>query len=73
MDPGYKDVMNRKPRDPKESFFAEGAGMRAIVGGVLIGILTLVAFYLGIIHLININGFYSAYFLSIILFIINEK
>lgn len=50
MDPGDKDVMNRKPRDPKESFFAEGAGMRAIVGGVLIGILTLVAFYLGIIH-----------------------
>ena len=50
MDPGDKDVMNRKPRDPKESFFAEGAGMRAIVGGVLIGMLTLVAFYLGIIH-----------------------
>ena len=50
MDPGDKDVMNRKPREPKESFFAEGAGMRAIVGGVLIGILTLVAFYLGIIH-----------------------
>lgn len=50
MDPGDKDVMNRKPRDPKESFFAEGAGMRAIVGGVLIGVLTLVAFYLGIIH-----------------------
>lgn len=50
MDPDDKDVMNRKPRDPKESFFAEGAGMRAIVGGVLIGILTLVAFYLGIIH-----------------------
>lgn len=50
MDPGDKDVMNRKPRDPKESFFAEGAGMRAIVGGVLIGLLTLVAFYLGIIH-----------------------
>ena len=45
MDPGDKDVMNRKPRDPKESFFAEGAGMRAIVGGVLIGVLTLVAFY----------------------------
>ena len=50
MDPGDKAVMNRKPRDPKESFFAEGAGMRAIVGGVLIGVLTLVAFYLGIIH-----------------------
>ena len=47
VDPGDKDVMNRKPRDPKESFFAGGAGMRATVGGMLIGILTLVAFYLG--------------------------
>lgn len=50
VDPGDKDVMNRKPRDPKESFFAGGAGMRATVGGMLIGILTLVAFYLGWKH-----------------------
>ncbi len=50
IDPGDKDVMNRKPRDPKESFFSEGAGMRAAIGGTLIGILTLIAFYLGIIH-----------------------
>ena len=50
MDPGDKEVMTRKPRNPKESFFSEGAGMRSIVGGVLIGVLTLVAFYLGIIH-----------------------
>nr|WP_315045374.1 cation-translocating P-type ATPase [uncultured Leptotrichia sp.] len=54
MDPGDKDVMNRKPRDPKESFFAEDAGMRAIVGGVLIGTLTLAAFYLGIAHSGNV-------------------
>ncbi len=50
IDPGDKDVMNRKPRNPKESFFSEGAGMRAAIGGTLIGILTLVAFYLGMIH-----------------------
>jgi len=48
MDPGEKDVMKRKPRDPKESFFAGGAAFRAILGGVLIGSLTLVAFYLGL-------------------------
>ena len=48
VDPGDKEVMNKKPRDPKESFFAEGAGFRAIVGGVLIGTLTLVAFYFGL-------------------------
>ena len=50
VDPGDKDVMSRKPRNPKESFFAGGAGMRAIVGGTLIGILTLIAFYLGWKH-----------------------
>ena len=50
VDPGDKDVMSRKPRNPKESFFAGGAGMRATVGGTLIGILTLIAFYLGWKH-----------------------
>lgn len=48
VDPGEKDVMKRKPRNPKESFFAHGAGYRAVLGGVLIGTLTLVAFYLGL-------------------------
>ena len=48
VDPGDKDVMKHKPRDPKSSFFAEGAGFRAVLGGVLIGILTLFAFYFGL-------------------------
>ncbi len=48
LDPGDPDVMKNKPRDPKESFFAHGAGMRAIVGGTLIGLLTLAAFYIGL-------------------------
>lgn len=48
IDPGDKDVMKKKPRDPKESFFARGAGLRAIIGGLLIGILTLAAFYFGL-------------------------
>lgn len=48
VDPGDHDVMKRKPRNPKESFFAGGAGMRAIVGGVLIGSLTLLAFKFGL-------------------------
>jgi Ca2+-transporting ATPase len=47
MDPGDPDVMKEKPRDPKESFFADGAGLRAIFGGVLIGAITLVAFWYG--------------------------
>lgn len=48
VDPGDPDVMKMKPRDPKESFFAGGAGIRAVIGGLLIGTLTLVAFYLGL-------------------------
>lgn len=48
IDPGDKDVMKRKPRNPKESFFARGAGLRAIIGGTLIGLLTLAAFYFGL-------------------------
>ncbi|PKM96294.1 MAG: ATPase [Firmicutes bacterium HGW-Firmicutes-1] len=48
VDPGDKDVMKKKPRDPKESFFARGAGARAIIGGTLIGTLTLLAFYFGL-------------------------
>ena len=48
IDPGDKDVMKQKPRNPRESFFAHGAAVRAITGGVLIGLLTLVAFYYGL-------------------------
>ncbi len=48
VDPGEEDVMKQKPRNPKESFFAKGAGLRAILGGSLIGIMTLIAFYMGL-------------------------
>jgi len=47
MDPGSPDVMNEKPRDSKESFFAGGAGMHVILGGTLIGALTIIGFWFG--------------------------
>ena len=47
MDPGNPDVMNEKPRDSKESFFAGGAGLHVIMGGLLIGALTILAFWFG--------------------------
>jgi Ca2+-transporting ATPase len=47
MDPGSKDVMKEKPRDAKESFFAGGAGFHVVTGGVLIGALTIFAFWYG--------------------------
>lgn len=47
MEPGDPDIMKEKPRDPRESFFAGGAGWRALSGGVLIGALTILAFWFG--------------------------
>ncbi|HET6559326.1 MAG TPA: cation-translocating P-type ATPase [Prolixibacteraceae bacterium] len=47
MDPGDPDVMKEKPRDPKESFFAGGAGLHIILGGIIIGAITIMAFWYG--------------------------
>ena len=47
MDPGNPDVMKEKPRNAKESFFAGGAALHIVFGGLLIGILSIVAFWLG--------------------------
>lgn len=48
IDPGDHDVMKQKPRNKKESFFSGGLGIRALIGGTLIGIFTLLAFYFGL-------------------------
>lgn len=47
MDPGNPEVMKEKPRDPKESFFSGGAGLHIVLGGTLIGIITILAFWFG--------------------------
>lgn len=47
MDPGDPDVMTLKPRNPKESFFSDRAGLQVIAGGILIGLLTAFAFWYG--------------------------
>ncbi len=47
MDPGNPDVMKEKPRPAKESFFANGAGISVLLGGVLIGALTISAYFFG--------------------------
>ncbi len=47
VDSGDPTVMDKKPRDPKATLFAEGAGVRLILNGMLIGFLTLIAFALG--------------------------
>lgn len=47
IDPGDPDVMNENPRSPKEGLFAKGGSILLILNGVLIGLLTLAAFYIG--------------------------
>ncbi|MCM8711131.1 calcium-transporting P-type ATPase, PMR1-type [Clostridium sp. SYSU_GA19001] len=47
VDPGDPNVMEEKPRNPKQTLFAEGAGVSLILNGILIGLLTLAAFVIG--------------------------
>ena len=47
MEEPEKDVMERKPRDPKESVFAGGLGVNVIYQGVLVALLTLVSYAIG--------------------------
>jgi len=41
------DVMNKKPRKAKASFFDEGMGINVIFQGTVVGLLTLLAYYIG--------------------------
>lgn len=47
MEPADKDVMNRPPRRKDEGIFAGGLGVDAVYQGVMVAILTLVAYYIG--------------------------
>jgi Ca2+-transporting ATPase len=47
MDPGDPDVMKERPRGKTEGFFARGAGLNVVTGGLLIGLLTVAAFWYG--------------------------
>lgn len=47
VEPVEYDVMDRKPRSKKESLFSNGVGTECVLQGGMIGILTLIAYYLG--------------------------
>jgi Ca2+-transporting ATPase len=47
MDPGNPDVMNEKPRNPKERFFSGSEVIHMLLGGFLIGALSIIAFWFG--------------------------
>lgn len=44
LDKPEKDVMQHKPRNPKEGIFARGLGFKIVSRGILIGIVSLAAF-----------------------------
>ena len=47
LEPPEKDIMNRKPVSRQKGIFADGLWNKIVVEGVMIGMLTLVAFSLG--------------------------
>ncbi len=52
LEPPEQNIMNRKPVDSKKGIFSDGLWNKIIVEGIMIGMLTLVAFSIG-------NKFYS--------------
>lgn len=48
FDPANKDIMNRKPIDAKKGIFTKGMIWRVVYQGIMIGVLTLVAFCIGL-------------------------
>ncbi len=47
LEPADKEIMNRKPVSSKKGIFADGLWNKIVVEGIMIGMLTLVAFSLG--------------------------
>ncbi len=47
VEPVEYDVMDRKPRQKDEGLFSNGVGTASVLQGLLVGILTLIAYYIG--------------------------
>ena len=47
LEPPEKDIMERKPMDSKKGIFADGLWSKIILEGIMIGMLTLIAFSIG--------------------------
>ena len=48
FDPANSDVMKRKPNKPSEGVFTKGMTWRVVYQGIMIGVLTLIAFMIGL-------------------------
>ncbi len=63
MEKGEKDIMKRKPRSSKDGIFAGGLGLDVLYQGVMVTVLTLVAYFLGnsmSVHELFSSGIISA-------------
>lgn len=47
MEPVEADIMDRNPKPKDEGLFAHGFGIRIILQGIMFGVLTLIAYYIG--------------------------
>ena len=47
LEPPEKDIMERKPIDSKKGIFADGLWSKIILEGIMLGMLTLIAFSIG--------------------------
>jgi len=47
MDKSDPDIIKERPRDPKESLFAHGGAAFMVLNGILVGALTIAAFWIG--------------------------
>src|SRR5699024_5988165 len=47
LEPSEKGIMNRKPIDSKKGIFADGLWGKIVTEGIMIGMLTLIAFSIG--------------------------
>ena len=48
FDPANSDIMKRKPNKPSEGVFTQGMTWRVVYQGIMIGVLTLIAFMIGL-------------------------
>lgn len=48
IDKNKDGLMNHPPRDPKESIFAQGLGMKILIRGIQIGLSTIIVFWVGL-------------------------
>lgn len=53
MEPVEKDVMDKRPKPKNEGIFANGLGVRIVLQGAMFGVLTLIAFWLGMTYAPN--------------------